>query len=242
MTREPLQGNEDPKNWQNLKVFILGWTKRASCGQVTELCGELKEGKSYFNKICCTEFSRSQLVIVDDKNVTFLLVDRKDIFHMWVYLLFSEKKWGRPESHFCTCWFLFFFLKCLWFKITFISKRHILEWILWVPSIWPPIILSFLSGPPPKGELLFLSGLRTLPLLLAVNSRHKIQAWPIPTTGPGMTDLSQLECFFGAHAWMDTRQENACIFSRTDTLICYKEERGRRRLCPQGFWEATPPH
>ena len=43
--------NEDLNKWQNLNVFILGWTKKSNCGQVTKLCRMLKEYKNYFNMV-----------------------------------------------------------------------------------------------------------------------------------------------------------------------------------------------
>lgn len=37
------------------------------------------------------EFSRSQLLVLDDKNVTFPLVEREGIFHIWVFNLPERK-------------------------------------------------------------------------------------------------------------------------------------------------------
>lgn len=50
------QENEEPTNHQHLNAFILGWTERGNYGKVTKIYRgrgrELKEDKSYFNKVC----------------------------------------------------------------------------------------------------------------------------------------------------------------------------------------------
>ena len=68
---------EDPKTLWNL-TFISAWTKRGNCGKVINYMGSLKKFENDFSQVC-TEFSKSQPLILNNTNV---LVKRQ-YFSCW---------------------------------------------------------------------------------------------------------------------------------------------------------------
>ena len=54
-------------------AFILGWIKRGKCEKI-HYSGKLKEYKNFFSRPVYIKYSRSQLIVFDDKNITFLMV------------------------------------------------------------------------------------------------------------------------------------------------------------------------
>ena len=69
-------------------AFILGWIKRGKCEKI-HYSGKLKEYKNFFSRPVYIKYSRSQLIVFDDKNITFLMVYGGHLSHE---NFISEKK------------------------------------------------------------------------------------------------------------------------------------------------------